>query len=67
MGKKNDVIRRLKNDLHQIEQFSEEHIRRTKNDADKQQVKNLPKFLWLCYWVTGQVFYKQNIGHGNHN
>ena len=39
MGKKNDVIRRLKNDLHQIEQFSEEHIRRTKNDADKQQVK----------------------------
>lgn len=36
-SKKNEVIRRLKNDLHQIEQFSEEHIRRTKTEADKQQ------------------------------
>ncbi|CAK8677923.1 unnamed protein product [Clavelina lepadiformis] len=37
MGKRNETIRRLKNDLHQIEQFSEEHIRRTKTEADKQQ------------------------------
>uniref|UniRef100_H2YX44 Dynein regulatory complex protein 10 n=1 Tax=Ciona savignyi TaxID=51511 RepID=H2YX44_CIOSA len=37
MSKRNENIRRLKNDLHQIEQFSEEHIRRTKTEADKQQ------------------------------
>jgi len=35
------VIRRLKNDLHQIEQFSEEHIRRTKTEADKQQAADV--------------------------
>lgn len=35
--KKNDVIRRLQADLHQIEKFSEEHIRRTKSDAEKQE------------------------------
>jgi len=40
-SKKNEVIRRLKNDLHQIEQFSEEHIRRTKTEADKQQAADL--------------------------
>lgn len=36
-NKKSEAIRRLKNDLYQIEQFSEEHIRRTKAEADKQQ------------------------------
>lgn len=35
--KKNDVIRRLQADLHQIEKFSEEHIRRTKSEAEKQE------------------------------
>lgn len=35
--KKNDVIRRLQSDLHQIEKFSEEHMRRTKTEAEKQQ------------------------------
>lgn len=40
-SKKNEVIRRLKNDLHQIEQFSEEHIRRTKTEADKQQAADI--------------------------
>lgn len=38
LSKRNETIRRLKNDLHQIEQFSEEHVRRTKTEADKQQV-----------------------------
>nr|CAB3256666.1 IQ domain-containing protein D-like [Phallusia mammillata] len=37
LSKRNETIRRLKNDLHQIEQFSEEHVRRTKTEADKQQ------------------------------
>lgn len=37
ISKRNDEIRRLKADLHQIEKFSEEHIRRTKSEADKQQ------------------------------
>jgi hypothetical protein len=31
------VIRRLQADLHQIEKFSEEHIRRTKSEAEKQE------------------------------
>ena len=35
--KKNDIIRRLQADLHQIEKFSEEHIRRTKSEAEKQE------------------------------
>ncbi|XP_033106931.1 dynein regulatory complex protein 10-like [Anneissia japonica] len=35
--KRNDEIRKLKGDLHQIEKFSEEHIRRTKTEAEKQQ------------------------------
>ena len=37
ISKRNDEIRRLKADLHQIEKFSEEHIRRTKSEAEKQQ------------------------------
>ncbi|XP_077995600.1 dynein regulatory complex protein 10-like [Glandiceps talaboti] len=37
ISKRNDVIRRLKADLHQIEKFSEDHIRRTKSEAEKQQ------------------------------
>ncbi|XP_002732097.1 dynein regulatory complex protein 10-like [Saccoglossus kowalevskii] len=41
ISKRNDVIRRLKADLHQIEKFSEEHIRRTKSEADKQQQADL--------------------------
>ena len=39
--KKNDVIRRLQADLHQIEKFSEEHIRRTKSEAEKQQAADV--------------------------
>ncbi|XP_013381737.1 IQ domain-containing protein D [Lingula anatina] len=35
--KKNDVIRRLQADLHQIEKFSDEHIKRTKSEAEKQE------------------------------
>ncbi|XP_064612865.1 dynein regulatory complex protein 10-like [Liolophura sinensis] len=35
--KKNDVIRRLQAELHQIEKFSEEHIRRVKSEAEKQE------------------------------
>ena len=35
--KKNDVIRHLQADLHQIEKFSEELIRRTKSEAEKQE------------------------------
>jgi len=35
--KRNDVIRKLQADLHQIEKFSEEHIRRTKSEAEKQE------------------------------
>lgn len=39
--KKNDVIRRLQSDLHQIEKFSEEHIKRTKSDAERQEAADL--------------------------
>lgn len=39
--KKNDVIRHLQADLHQIEKFSEEHIRRTKSEAEKQEAADL--------------------------
>lgn len=39
--KKNDVIRRLQADLHQIEKFSEEHIRRTKSEAEKQEAADM--------------------------
>ncbi|XP_077967615.1 dynein regulatory complex protein 10-like [Styela clava] len=39
-SKKTETIRRLKNDLFQIEQFSEEHIRRTKTESDKQQASD---------------------------
>jgi len=38
----------LKNDLHQIEQFSEEHVRRTKTEADKQQVGSAATALTDC-------------------
>ncbi|CAH1802029.1 unnamed protein product [Owenia fusiformis] len=41
--KKNDVIRKLQADLFQIDKFSQEHIRRTKQEAEKQEsadVKN---------------------------
>ncbi|XP_035691093.1 dynein regulatory complex protein 10-like [Branchiostoma floridae] len=37
ISKRNDHIRKLKNQLHTIEKFSEEHIRRTKMDADKEE------------------------------
>lgn len=39
--KKNDVIRRLQADLHQIQKFSEEHIKRTKSEAEKQEVSDV--------------------------
>jgi len=39
--KKNDIIRRLQADLHQIEKFSDEHIRRTKSEAEKQEAADL--------------------------
>ncbi|XP_046347833.1 dynein regulatory complex protein 10-like [Haliotis rufescens] len=39
--KKNDVIRRLQADLHQIEKFSEEHIRRVKTEAEKQEAADV--------------------------
>ena len=35
------MIRRLQADLHQIEKFSEEHIRRTKSEAEKQEAADL--------------------------
>ena len=35
------MIRRLKADLDQIEKFSNEHIRRTKTEAEKQEVADL--------------------------
>lgn len=35
--KKNDVIKHLQSELHQIEKFSEEHIRRVRTDAEKQE------------------------------
>eukprot|EP00916_Digyalum_oweni_P002511 GHVL01004613.1.p1 GENE.GHVL01004613.1~~GHVL01004613.1.p1 ORF type:complete len:481 (-),score=59.73 GHVL01004613.1:229-1671(-) len=35
--KKNNVIKKLQNELHQIEKFSEEHIRRIRADAEKQE------------------------------
>jgi len=38
---RNDVIRRLQADLHQIEKFSEEHIRRTKSEAEKQEAADV--------------------------
>ena len=41
MKKKNDVIRRLQNDLHQIQKFSEEHIKRTKSEAEKQEAADV--------------------------
>lgn len=40
-SKRSETIRRLKNDLYQIEQFSEEHIRRTKSEAEKQQAADV--------------------------
>ncbi|ESO91687.1 hypothetical protein LOTGIDRAFT_83213, partial [Lottia gigantea] len=39
--KKNEVIRRLQADLHQIEKFSEEHIRRVKAEAEKQETSDV--------------------------
>ena len=39
--KKNDVIRRLQGDLHQIQKFSEEHIKRTKSEAEKQEAADV--------------------------
>ena len=39
--KKNDIIRRLQSDLHQFEKFSEEHIRRTKSEAEKQEASDI--------------------------
>ena len=39
--KKNEVIRKLQADLHHIEKFSEELIRRTKTDADKQEAADM--------------------------
>jgi len=39
--KKNDIIRRLQADLHEIEKFSDEHIRRTKTEAEKQEAADL--------------------------
>ncbi|KAK6192225.1 hypothetical protein SNE40_003732 [Patella caerulea] len=39
--KKNEVIRRLQADLHQIEKFSEEHIRRVKTEAEKQETADV--------------------------
>ncbi|KAL5016776.1 hypothetical protein ScPMuIL_006365 [Solemya velum] len=39
--KKNDVIRRLQADLHQIEKFSEEHIRRVKAEGEKQEAADV--------------------------
>ena len=39
--KKNDIIRRLQADLHQIDKFSNEHIRRTKTEAEKQEAADL--------------------------
>ena len=41
--KKNDVIRKLQSDMHTIEKLSEEFVRRTKAESEKQQqtdVKN---------------------------
>ncbi|KAL8599979.1 hypothetical protein ACOMHN_038978 [Nucella lapillus] len=35
--KKNETIKRLQLELHQIEKFSEEHIRRVRADAEKQE------------------------------
>merc|ERR1712154_560671 len=36
--KKKDVIKRLQTDLHQIEKFSDENIRRTRAEAEKQEI-----------------------------
>ncbi|XP_071849105.1 dynein regulatory complex protein 10-like [Apostichopus japonicus] len=41
ISKRNDEIRRLKGDRHQLEKFSEEHIRRTRLEADKSQQADL--------------------------
>ena len=35
------MIRRLQNDLHQIQKFSEEHIKRTKSEAEKQEAADV--------------------------
>lgn len=35
--KKNDIIKRLQSELHQIEKYSEEQIRRVRADAEKQE------------------------------
>ncbi|KAK7487935.1 hypothetical protein BaRGS_00020836 [Batillaria attramentaria] len=35
--RKNDIIKRLQSELHAIEKFSEEHIRRVRADAEKQE------------------------------
>ncbi|KAJ1092404.1 hypothetical protein NDU88_005514 [Pleurodeles waltl] len=37
IAKKNDVIRQLKIQLYQLEKFSDDHIRRMKQEADNQQ------------------------------
>lgn len=39
--KKNDVIRRLQSDIHHIEKFSEENVKRTKSEAEKQQAADI--------------------------
>jgi len=41
IAKKDEAIKKLKNDLHQIEQFSSEHIRKTKRDSEMQRLANL--------------------------
>merc|ERR1712203_827436 len=36
----NEDLRKLKSDLYQLEQFTEEQIRRTKNDIEKQNLSD---------------------------
>jgi len=35
--KQNDVIRRLQSDIHQVERAADESLRRTRNEAEKQE------------------------------
>ncbi|XP_071945844.1 dynein regulatory complex protein 10-like [Antedon mediterranea] len=53
--KRNDEIRKLKSDLHQIEKFSEEHIRRTKLEAEKQQQADLKNSEGKQTKLTGEL------------
>ena len=58
IARQNDVIRRLQSELHQVERSSEENVRRTRTEAEKQEAadrKNTESKLTKQHQDLGQV------------